>query len=93
MDYELHGAGGIPLLLLDGGLFNIDLQFGRLLPGLAATRQVIAADFQGTDGPVTSTGRSPAPTWPPTWWACSGSSTPGSVAGPTPTSRGSPRRR
>jgi pimeloyl-ACP methyl ester carboxylesterase len=47
MYYELHGSGGIPLLLLHGGLFNIDLQFGQLIPGLAATRQVIAADFQG----------------------------------------------
>jgi pimeloyl-ACP methyl ester carboxylesterase len=35
------------LLLLHGGLFNIDLQFGELLPSLAANRQVIAADFQG----------------------------------------------
>jgi pimeloyl-ACP methyl ester carboxylesterase len=58
--YELHGAGGIPLLLLHGGLFNIDLQFGQLLPSLAATRQVIAADFQGhgrtgdLDRPLTS---------------------------------------
>jgi pimeloyl-ACP methyl ester carboxylesterase len=47
MYYELHGAGGVPLLLLHGGLFNIDLQFGQLIPGLAATRQVVAADFQG----------------------------------------------
>jgi pimeloyl-ACP methyl ester carboxylesterase len=60
MYYELHGAGGIPLLLLHGGLFNIDLQFGQLIPGLAATRQVIAADFQGhgrtgdIDRPLTS---------------------------------------
>jgi pimeloyl-ACP methyl ester carboxylesterase len=60
MYYEIHGAGGIPLLLLHGGLFNIDLQFGQLLPGLAATRQVIAADFQGhgrtgdIDRPLTS---------------------------------------
>jgi len=35
------------LLLLHGGLFNIDLQFGALLPGLAEGRQVIATDFQG----------------------------------------------
>jgi pimeloyl-ACP methyl ester carboxylesterase len=62
MYYELHGAGGIPLLLLHGGLFNIDLQFGPLLPGLAATRQVIATDFQGhgrtgdIDRPLTSAG-------------------------------------
>lgn len=46
MYYEIHGTGGIPLLLLHGGLFNIDLQFGELIPALAATRQVIAADFQ-----------------------------------------------
>jgi len=45
--YETHGSGGTPLLLLHGGLFNIDLQFGELLPSLAATRRVIAADFQG----------------------------------------------
>jgi pimeloyl-ACP methyl ester carboxylesterase len=47
MYYEIHGAGQTPLLLLHGGLFDIDLQFGELLPSLAATRQVIAADFQG----------------------------------------------
>jgi pimeloyl-ACP methyl ester carboxylesterase len=47
MYYEIHGSGGTPLLLLHGGLFNIDLQFGELIPGLAATRQVIATDFQG----------------------------------------------
>lgn len=46
MYYEIHGSGGTPLLLLHGGLFNIDLQFGEVLPSLAATRQVIAADFQ-----------------------------------------------
>ncbi|WP_405066702.1 alpha/beta hydrolase [Kribbella sp. NBC_01510] len=47
MYYEIHGSGGTPLLLLHGGLFNIDLQFGALLPGLAERRQVIATDFQG----------------------------------------------
>jgi pimeloyl-ACP methyl ester carboxylesterase len=47
MYYEIHGSGGTPLLLLHGGLFNIDLQFGELLPSLAADRQVIATDFQG----------------------------------------------
>ena len=44
--YEIHGSGGTPLLLLHGGLFNIDLQFGAVLPALAETRQVIAMDFQ-----------------------------------------------
>jgi pimeloyl-ACP methyl ester carboxylesterase len=47
MYYELHGDGGTPLLLLHGGLFDIDLQFGELIPALAANRQVIATDFQG----------------------------------------------
>jgi pimeloyl-ACP methyl ester carboxylesterase len=47
MYYEIHGSGGTPLLLLHGGLFNIDLQFGPLLEGLAENRQVIATDFQG----------------------------------------------
>ncbi len=46
MYYEIHGSGGTPLLLLHGGLFNIDLQYGALLPGLAEKRQVIATDFQ-----------------------------------------------
>ena len=60
MYYEIHGSGGTPLLLLHGGLFDIDLQFGALLPSLAATRQVIATDFQGhgrtndLDRPLTS---------------------------------------
>ncbi|MGY1804103.1 alpha/beta fold hydrolase [Blastococcus sp. SYSU D00922] len=47
MYYEVHGAGGTPLVLLHGGLFDIDQQFGELIPGLSVTRQVIAADFQG----------------------------------------------
>lgn len=60
MYYEVHGSGGTPLLLLHGGLFNIDLQFGAVLPALAQTRQVIAADFQAhgrtgdIDRPLTS---------------------------------------
>jgi pimeloyl-ACP methyl ester carboxylesterase len=60
MYYELHGEGGVPLLLLHGGLFNIDLQFGALIPDLAAGRRVIATDFQAhgrtndIDRPLTS---------------------------------------
>lgn len=46
MYYEIHGSGGTPLLLLHGGLFNIDLQFGEMIPALAETRQVIAVNFQ-----------------------------------------------
>jgi pimeloyl-ACP methyl ester carboxylesterase len=62
MYYEVHGSGDTPLLLLHGGLFNIDLQFGELLPSLAASRKVVAADFQGhgrtndTERPLTSAG-------------------------------------
>jgi pimeloyl-ACP methyl ester carboxylesterase len=62
MYYEIHGTGGPPLLLLHGGLFDIDQQFGRLIPGLSANRRVIAADFQGhgrthdLDRPLTAAG-------------------------------------
>jgi pimeloyl-ACP methyl ester carboxylesterase len=64
MYYEIYGAAGTgtPLLLLHGGLFNIDLQFGEVLPGLAQGRQVIAADFQAhgrtgdIDRPLTTAG-------------------------------------
>ena len=45
--YETHGEGGFPLLLLHGGLFDIEQQWGALLPGLSAERRVIALDFQG----------------------------------------------
>jgi pimeloyl-ACP methyl ester carboxylesterase len=47
MYYEIHGEGGTPLLLLHGGLFDVEQQFGPLLPDLARSRQVVAADFQG----------------------------------------------
>ncbi|MFF1254868.1 alpha/beta fold hydrolase [Pseudarthrobacter sp. NPDC058329] len=47
MYYELHGSGGTPLLLLHGGLFDIEQQFGALIPRLSEGRKVIAADFQG----------------------------------------------
>jgi pimeloyl-ACP methyl ester carboxylesterase len=50
MYYEIHGPegdSGVPLLLLHGGLFDIEQQFGALIPGLSSGRRVIAADFQG----------------------------------------------
>jgi pimeloyl-ACP methyl ester carboxylesterase len=62
MYYELHGEGGVPLLLLHGGLFDIDQQFGALLPALSVGRRVVAADFQGhgrtndLDRPLTGDG-------------------------------------
>lgn len=52
MYYEVHGpredeASGRPLVLLHGGLLNIDLSFGHLLPGLTVGRRVIATEMQG----------------------------------------------
>jgi pimeloyl-ACP methyl ester carboxylesterase len=46
MYYELRGEGA-PLVLLHGAMGTIESCFARLLPGLAATRKVIAAEFQG----------------------------------------------
>jgi pimeloyl-ACP methyl ester carboxylesterase len=46
MYYEIHGSGGVPLVLLHGGISTIDVDFGRILPGLARTRQVIALEQQ-----------------------------------------------
>ncbi|SFR93232.1 Pimeloyl-ACP methyl ester carboxylesterase [Microbacterium sp. cf046] len=49
MYYEVHGGASesTPLVLLHGGLFDIDQQFGPLIPDFAAGRRVIALDFQG----------------------------------------------
>jgi pimeloyl-ACP methyl ester carboxylesterase len=46
MYYEIHGAGQ-PLVLLHGSLTTIDASFGKVLPSLAKTRQVIAIEQQG----------------------------------------------
>jgi len=45
MYYEVHGTGR-PLVLLHGAYMTIDT-IGPILPGLAETRQVIAAEMQG----------------------------------------------
>jgi pimeloyl-ACP methyl ester carboxylesterase len=54
MYYEIHGTGqplspsaGRPLVLLHGAFSAIGTSFGRLLPGLAQGRQVIAVELQG----------------------------------------------
>lgn len=58
MYYEIHGTGK-PLVLLHGGLMTIEA-LGPLLPALARTRQVIAAELEGhgdTGTPPTSIAR------------------------------------
>ena len=46
MYYEIHGSGGVPIVLLHGAYMNTGaMEF--LLPGLASTRQIIATDLQG----------------------------------------------
>ncbi|MGC0420921.1 alpha/beta fold hydrolase [Embleya sp. AB8] len=47
MYYEVHGTDGPPLVLLHGGALTIESSFGALVPALAATRRVIAVEFQG----------------------------------------------
>jgi pimeloyl-ACP methyl ester carboxylesterase len=44
--YELHGATGLPLVLIHGGGSTLGTTFGRLLPLLAATHRVIAVEVQ-----------------------------------------------
>ena len=46
MYYEIHGTGK-PLVLLHGALTTIDTSFGKVLPALAKTRQVVAVEQQG----------------------------------------------
>ena len=45
MYYEIHGSG-TPLVLLHGGGSTITSTFGRILPDLAKTHQVIAVELQ-----------------------------------------------
>jgi len=45
MYYEIHGSGR-PLVLLHGGGSTIQSTFGRILPELAGTQQVIAVELQ-----------------------------------------------
>lgn len=46
MYYEVHGTGQ-PLVLLHGAFSAIGTSFGKLIPGLARQRQVIAFELQG----------------------------------------------
>ena len=45
MYYEIHGTGQ-PLVLLHGAFSGIGTSFGKLIPGLAESRQVIAFELQ-----------------------------------------------
>jgi len=50
MYYEVHGSdtrGNPPLVLLHGGGSTIETSFGKILPGLAKDRLVIAVEQQG----------------------------------------------
>jgi hypothetical protein len=45
--YEVHGSGGTPLVVLQGSFCTAEICFGKMLPTLAAKRQVILIDQQG----------------------------------------------
>ncbi|WP_342379513.1 alpha/beta hydrolase [Myxococcus stipitatus] len=45
MYYEIHGKGQ-PVVLLHGALSTVEVDFGKLMPELAKTRQVIAIEQQ-----------------------------------------------
>src|SRR5438128_6125299 len=48
--YEIHGnpaKNGVPLVLLHGGGSTIETSFGKLIPLVSKTRQVIAFEQQG----------------------------------------------
>ena len=46
MYYEIHRSGGVPLLLLHGAFSNIDTDFAKVLPPLAANRRIIGVEQQ-----------------------------------------------
>lgn len=47
MYYEIHGKGGMPVVLIHGGGSTIETSFHYLLPLLASHRRVIALETQG----------------------------------------------
>jgi pimeloyl-ACP methyl ester carboxylesterase len=46
MYYEIHGSGGVPMILLHGAYMNIS-SMSEFLTELAKNRQVVAVEFQG----------------------------------------------
>lgn len=47
MYYEIHGKGGLPLVMIHGGGSTIDSAFSKLIPLLSKGRQIIALEEQG----------------------------------------------
>lgn len=47
MYFESHGAGGTPLVLIHGAFSATGTSFGKLIPGLSASRRVISLEMQG----------------------------------------------
>lgn len=47
MYYEVHGRGGVPLVLMHGAFSNIATDFGKMIPTLSKNRMVIAIEAQG----------------------------------------------
>ena len=45
--FEEHGAGGVPLVLLHGGLSTIQASFGTVLPAFAKTRSALTSALRG----------------------------------------------
>jgi pimeloyl-ACP methyl ester carboxylesterase len=46
MYYEIHGEGGMPLLLIHGGGSTLETSFGNILPSLASHGKVIGVELQ-----------------------------------------------
>jgi pimeloyl-ACP methyl ester carboxylesterase len=44
--YEVYGKGK-PIVLLHGAFYNIEMNWGQLIPELSKTKKVIAIEFQG----------------------------------------------
>src|SRR5262245_44906617 len=44
--YEVYGEG-MPIILLHGAFYTIDMNWGQLIPELSKTRKVIAVELQG----------------------------------------------
>jgi pimeloyl-ACP methyl ester carboxylesterase len=47
MYYEMHGTGGTPLVLLHGAFSATGTSFGKFIPTLAESRQVVSFEQQG----------------------------------------------